>query len=124
MNHIYVGALVRLRNGRKARIYSLDAGGRYPVHGASYRPEDSQWLPETWTTEGVQVVSEPSSPYDIVGPWREPLTIKGWVNVYPSFAGSSLPINLYFALTREEADLCASKDRIACVYISGTEVQK
>jgi hypothetical protein len=37
------------RDGRKVRIYAVDAGGDYPVHGAILKAgTDGDWTAETW----------------------------------------------------------------------------
>lgn len=40
-------------NGRDVRIYATDAGGQFPVHGASL--EDDQWFPRVWAKDGTHV---------------------------------------------------------------------
>ncbi len=40
------------RDGREARVYATDGGGKYPVHGA-IRREDGIWNPFAMTTEGA-----------------------------------------------------------------------
>lgn len=40
----------QLVDGTKARIYALDAGGQYPIHGAYY--QHGQWEPDSWTQQG------------------------------------------------------------------------
>lgn len=49
-------------------------------------------------------------------PYREPVKVAGWINVYSEYILS----NIY--PDRQAADLGAIADeRIACVYVSGTE---
>ena len=41
----------KTRNGRDVRIYSVDNGGEYPVHGACRRGDD-EWTLRSWTSDG------------------------------------------------------------------------
>ena len=49
--------------GRICRIYSLDAGGTHPIHGA-YRAGDS-WYPVVWTEDGYWHSPQNQSDLDI-----------------------------------------------------------
>ena len=40
----------KTRDGRKVRIYAVDGGGDYPVHGAI--KEEGVWLFESWASDG------------------------------------------------------------------------
>ncbi len=51
-------------------------------------------------------------------PYREPVKVSGWVNVYKGLASR---LNYSFHATRDCADSGAYIDRIACIYVSGTE---
>lgn len=50
--------------------------------------------------------------------YREPIKVAGWVNVYPKWLAPCVHDS------KEEADAEATKDRIACVYVTGTEGEK
>ena len=48
----------KTRNGRDVRIYAVDAGGEYPVHGA-VMDDEGVWDFCTWTEKGQVIVFEP-----------------------------------------------------------------
>lgn len=74
-NYIVPGAFVKLRDGRKARIYATDGPSPYNVHGAIR--ENDNWLQREW--RGSQYTPESHHPRDIVGPWiDEPDASKLW----------------------------------------------
>jgi hypothetical protein len=49
---IEVGKKYYLRNGQVAKIYSTEAGGDRPIHGATYNEEVGTWLMISFTEEG------------------------------------------------------------------------
>ena len=56
------------RSGAPVRIYSTDAGGSYPVHGAVPTFDSEQpWRVENWTAEGLYYCTESDeSIFDLV----------------------------------------------------------
>lgn len=60
----------RTRDGRKARIYALDGGGGYPVHGSILN--GNTWLQCSWDKSGKLYFSSEEAG-DIIGKWQEPL---------------------------------------------------
>ncbi|MEN6532709.1 MAG: hypothetical protein ABFD89_03550 [Bryobacteraceae bacterium] len=60
---------VQTRDGRPARIYATDGGGKYPIHGAVFLSGDSTsdpwWVVETWTAEGRVLANGPFKPEDL-----------------------------------------------------------
>jgi hypothetical protein len=57
----------RTRDGRDVRVYAVDAGGEWSVHGATLEPEPpAEWLPESWTQGGDCYSGEKESPRDLV----------------------------------------------------------
>jgi hypothetical protein len=44
----------RTRDGREVRIYALDGGGNYPVHGAF--KSHTGWVVRHWPQDGIQSV--------------------------------------------------------------------
>lgn len=52
---------------------------------------------------------------NIVGVWREPIKLSGWVNVYKDNYLGGIYLKKEEALSQERAS------RIACIYVSGTE---
>lgn len=53
----------RTVSGKDVRIYAVDAGGKYPVHGAVR--SSGEWGKESWTGFGINVEGE-SCTYDLV----------------------------------------------------------
>lgn len=43
----------KTRSGKDVRIYSVDAGGDYPVHGSYYSTRYGEWSATSWTAEGL-----------------------------------------------------------------------
>ena len=96
----------RTRDGREVRIYAMDGGGYWPVHGA-IQLSCSGWMPTSWDNDGNAFNSGIRDSLIEVRP-RNKRTV--WVNVYPSsIVGDHT--------TREKADNCASSERIACVKV-------
>jgi predicted ThiF/HesA family dinucleotide-utilizing enzyme len=54
-----------IRDGVDVRIYSVDGGGQYPVHGAIIRP-NGEWGQESWTQSGCFCRGEEASRRDLV----------------------------------------------------------
>lgn len=76
------GAIVRLRDGGKARIYATDGAGGYPIHGAAWI--GTRWVLREWTREGFTLPDAPHCPSSIVGPWiDEPDASKLWPQLPP-----------------------------------------
>ena len=48
---ININKKYRSSTGEEVRIYSVDAGGEFPVHGA-VRETKNAWFPRTWTADG------------------------------------------------------------------------
>jgi hypothetical protein len=40
------------RDGREVRIYTVDGGGSYPIHGAIFDKVDNCWCPFSWPNDG------------------------------------------------------------------------
>lgn len=67
---IEVGKYYKTRDGRRVRIYAVDASGRWPVHGASLW-DNTIWRCEEWTAEGLH--GDDINGLDIVSEWEEPM---------------------------------------------------
>lgn len=50
---------------QEVRIYAIDSGGTYPVHGA-IRAKDGIWTPSMWTEEGNTFVSKEPDARDLI----------------------------------------------------------
>lgn len=53
---IEVGKEYLQRNGNRFRVYAVDGGGRYPVHGAFYDILQQEWVLSSKTSDGKAVV--------------------------------------------------------------------
>lgn len=51
------------RNHTPVVIYTLDAGGDYPIHGAYYN--GNEWIPKAWDVGGFHNPDGPRHPMDI-----------------------------------------------------------
>lgn len=96
----------RTRDGREVRIYAVDGGGDWPVHGA-YMHGDT-WRIISWTAAGSVYSHKTDTDLIEVKPR---IKRKVWVNVYqgelPEVAHPS----------KREADCFSNEARIACVEI-------
>lgn len=62
--------LYQTRGGDKVRVYAVDAGGEFPVHGATFEC-GGEWVVRTWRLSGLYN-SMRLSDKDIVGMWGVP----------------------------------------------------
>lgn len=101
----------RTRDGREVRIYAVDGGGRYPIHGAYYREKLETWIPCCWTELGF-TNNHGGLCDDMLVEVKPRIQREYWVNVYENIAGCPF-------LTKEAADrqIC-NMNRIACVKIT------
>lgn len=97
--------LYRTRDGREVRIYDVNCGGDWPVHGA-VREED-EWEIVCWTVDGRSMPDGILRDYDIFEV-RPRIQREVWLNVY-----RDLKCGAY--ASREMADACCAMNRIACV---------
>lgn len=108
------------RCGKAVKLYTTDAGGIYPVHGA-IEVKLGQWNIQSWTIRG-QMLDGVTNAYDLV---EKPKVTKGWINLYYSEAmGNSYPHQWLFT-SKERADEAAftasHRQRIACLYVEFKE---
>jgi hypothetical protein len=71
----------KTKNGGKVRIYAVDAGGDYPVHGAIWFETLGAWLPAQWTIHGKMSTSGEELLNDLVktSPYADwPIDAKVW----------------------------------------------
>lgn len=67
---IEVGKFYRLRNGLKARIYAVDGGGSYKIHGAVFDASSPKlWWINIWRASGRQDSQNYEHGQDIVSEW-------------------------------------------------------
>ena len=108
---IELGKQYKTKGGREVRIYAVDGGGRFPVHGA-VKLNDGTWRQEEWTPTGSyngerDGHSLPNAHDLIEVPPR--IQREVWLNVYPGRVGQ------YTFDSKEAADAHESEKRIACV---------
>ena len=96
----------RTRDGREVRIYATDGNGHKPIHGAIR--EGESWVAYTWLYDGVAAL-DCNSLIEV----KPRIKREVWVNVYPNENRSDL-----VHADKENADMFASADRIACVKLT------
>ena len=75
----------RTRDGRDVRVYAVDAGGEWPVHGATLEPETTAgWQTEEWTQGGNCYSEGNHSCHDLVE-----VKAEAWIWRYASGLKSS-----------------------------------
>jgi hypothetical protein len=124
---IELGKQYRTRDGREVRIYAVDGGGRFPVHGA-VKLNDGTWRQEEWTLTGSYngesshghtiahhlAYNGESSHGHTIAHRLDLIEVKPriqrevWVNVYPNGTSRSFEEKRF-------ADEYAMDHRIACV---------
>lgn len=114
----------RTRDGRKVYVAGIapdeiDCIHSQRVVGFLYRRVEGgspTVIMSSWSLRGRYSVDNVSSPADLTAEWREPITITLWANVYHN------NIHTYHD-SKQAADGAANSYRLACVCISGTEIQ-
>ena len=94
----------RTRMGDEVRIYALDGGDIYPVHGAYKDPLG--WVSCSWRKEGSQIRLE--GPLDLVEV-KPRIQRTMWVNLFPHTTA--------MFSHKLDADVYASSARLACVKV-------
>lgn len=99
----------RTRDGREVRIYAVDGGGKFSVHGAIN--SKGEWVCWTWQLNGR--LWETSDSFEDLIEDKPRIRREVWVNVYrdPERQAGAFP-------RKSGADLCAGVDRIACVSVT------
>ena len=101
----------RTRDGCEVRIYAVDGGGRFPVHGA-VKLDNGTWRQEEWTLTGSYNGEKGGhtlpNALDLIEV-KPRIQREVWVNVYAEGARATA----YYR--KEYADRNAFKNRIACV---------
>jgi len=106
---IELGKQYQTRDGCEARVYAVDGGGDYPVHGAYVN--EHGWITSIWCKDGRSSMSSPSrdEPYDLVEV-KPRIQREVWLNVYNGRLCTGYP-------SKEESDRASSYDRIACLKV-------
>jgi hypothetical protein len=109
---IELGKQYKTRDGCEVRIYAVDGGGRFPVHGAT-KQNNGTWRQEEWTLTGSYNGEKDGhtlpNALDLIEE-KPRIQREVWVNVYknPNIGDILFP-------SKEEANNCKLYDRIACV---------
>ena len=101
--------IYRTRDGREVRIYAVDCGSDYPVHGALR--EDNYWEVLCWSQDGRVIGDGIHRDADLIEV-KPRIKREVWVNVYP---GGIIDVPRY---DKKTADDDASGARIACVKLT------
>ena len=96
----------RTRDGREVRIYAMDGGGGYPVHGTIFSKELG-WMLATWSVDGC-ALNDINHLADLVEV-KPRIQRTAWVNVFPNATT--------MFLHRLDADAYAGFARLACVKV-------
>ena len=100
----------RARNGRAVRIYAVDCGGDYPVHGAIF--QDGIWVIIHWKLDGKYLGGPSEHGYDLIES-KPRIQREYWLNVYGGTQGMTTAFD-----TKVDCDSLAAPNRIACVKIT------
>jgi hypothetical protein len=112
---IELGKKYTTRDGREVRIYAVDGGGRFPVHGSVKNNSCTAWTPNEWTETGSHL-GDPEfriSDLDLIVV-RLRIQREVWVNVFRHDDGAEF---FEACESKANADLIASDARIACVKV-------
>lgn len=93
----------KTRDGREVRIYAVDGGGEYPVHGAHY--DGVRWSVCAWKKKG-RIFDDGECSLDLIEV-RPRIQREVWVNVYPKCSS--------IHHSKDEAEAVSALHRIACV---------
>lgn len=93
----------RTRDGREVRIYDVNCGGDWPIHGAHY--DGGRWSVCAWKKKG-RIFDDGECSLDLIEV-RLRIQREVWVNVYPECS------SIYHS--KDEADGFSALHRIACV---------
>lgn len=79
---IEVGKYYKTSDGRKARIYAVDCGGHWTIHGAVHY--DGFWVACEWMSDGERFINTKSQS-SLISEWTEPLDfdpscLPAWAN--------------------------------------------
>jgi hypothetical protein len=100
----------RTRDGREVRIYAVDCGGDYSVHGA-FRYDD-HWRSMQWTESGSPYVSHLDDSFKLIEV-KPRIQKEMWLNIYGGRQGMTTAFD-----TKVDCDNLAAPNRIACVKIT------
>jgi hypothetical protein len=109
---IELGKQYKTRDGCEVRIYAVDGGGRFPVHGA-VKLDDGTWRQEEWTLTGSYNGEKDGhtlpNALDLIEV-KPRIQREVWVNVYRCGAAFAYE-------SKDVADEGEGEPRIACVKV-------
>ena len=91
--------------GHEVRIYAIDGGGYWPIHGAMKSNDGLGWLTASWEKDGGHHVEA----YSLVEV-KPRIKQKVWMNIYKDGCIPGYKKKIY-------ADEAAASNRIACVQV-------
>jgi hypothetical protein len=103
---VEMGKQYRTRGGYEVRLYCVDGGGHYPVHGALKCSD--RWQAASWTASG-HYWGDDTHADDLIEV-KPRIQREVWLNVYPE--------STCLHYTRKTADEAAFDLRLACVKIT------
>ena len=122
---VLMGKEYTTRDGRAVRIYAVDGGGQFPVHGA-IKDGCGDWVTHVWSANGVFSLVSYIADADLIEAPRK-FRLERWVNVWRDGEGKAYPGSM--CNSREAVEHIAASEvnrltqRIACIriVIEGTE---
>jgi hypothetical protein len=105
------------RDGRAVRIYAVDGGNLFPVHGA-IKDGRGDWVTQVWSSNGAWSSGSNISNNDLIEAPRK-FRLERWANVWRDDAGQEYLGRLYGSRDAAESSIrtCIGAPRIACVRV-------
>jgi hypothetical protein len=111
---IELGKKYKTRDGREVRIYAVDGGGQFPVHGA-VNFSGTAWTPNEWSETGSHLGDPEFRIHDLdLIEVRPRIRREVWLNVFRHDDGAEF---FEACESKANADLIAGDARIACVKV-------
>lgn len=104
----------KTEDGEKARVYTMDGGGEFPVHGAILG-KGGVWEVTLWRRDGKAGAS-PFGGDNIVGRWAKPVCCVIWVVIWRN--GAITNYRYSPDLSRSTGDVVAVK-KVELEYVEG-----
>jgi len=105
---ISMDRVYRTRDGQEVRIYAVDGGGKYPIHGAIKVDEENFWAMGSWKKTGKYAVEFETKEDLIEVKPRHKRTV--WINLYPNGKSSAWE-------DKRDADILRGSGAIACIKV-------
>jgi hypothetical protein len=115
-----VGKFYRQRDGEKCQVIGIDTWSGNLAKGEYLVLWPCGTIDRLYEGGKYQIGRE--DPADIVAEWREPVTLNGWINIYPDqIRGVYESRHAADKFNRSITAKLGYDYRTACVYVSGTE---